>query len=187
MILVLDSIMIHDIPPLRACWAPAGAAVPVPIFGSHRKQVLTGVLNIVTGTHLCHASPGFNQDIFQDVLRQVRAQWRGWRIVLFLDKHSGHTAALSRALAGQLGIELRWLPTATPELNVIDCLWRHVRDDVLANEPLPRLRDTVARAVAYLQELSPQERLRHAGVLSPRFWLHAVRESLMSKYLCVPT
>ena len=44
------------------------------------------------------------------------------------------------------------MPTATPELNVLDCLWRHVRDRVLANEPLPRLRDTLERAVAYLHD-----------------------------------
>ena len=184
---MLDSILIHDIPPLRGTWAPVGTQVRVPIYGSHHKLVLTGVLNIVSGTHLCHVSPNFNQDTFQDLLRQVRARWRGWRIVLFLDKHSAHTAGVSRALARQLGIELRWLPTATPELNVIDCLWRHVRDRVLANEPLPRLRETVARAVTYLQELTAQERLQHAGVFSPRFWLRAVRESLMSRQLCAPT
>ena len=187
MILVADSIQIHDIPPLRGMWAPAGAAVPVPIYGSHHKVVLTGVLNIVSGTHLCHVSPYFNKEIFQEFLRQVRSRWRGWRIVLFLDKHSAHTAGVSRALAQQLHVELRWLPTATPELNVVDCLWRHVRDQVLANEPLPRLKATVERAVAYLRELTPLARLRHAGVLTPLARLRAVRESLMSKHLCVPT
>lgn len=184
---MLDSILIHDIPPLRGRWALRGTQVPVPIYGSHRKLVLTGVLNLLSGTHLCHAATYFNQATFQELLRQVRAHWRGWRIVLFLDKHSAHTARASRTLARQLNIELRWLPTATPELNVLDCLWRHVRDRVLANEPLPRLRDTLERAVAYLDDLTPQERLRHAGVLSPRFWLRAVREALMSRHLCTPT
>jgi hypothetical protein len=66
---------------------------------------------------------------------------------MFLDKHSGHRAVSSQTLARQLSIELRFLPTACPELNVMDCLWQHVRGEVLANEPCPQLEATVARTI----------------------------------------
>jgi transposase len=69
----------------------------------------------------------------------MRAHWRGWHIVLFVDKHSAHTAGLSRQLARDLGIQLRWLPTACPELNPLDHLCRHLKKDIIANQPTPDL------------------------------------------------
>jgi transposase len=176
----MDSITIGEIPPLRRAWAMIGQQARIPIIGSHRKQVLSGVINILSGNYLPYVSPCFSQFNFQQLLRLSRAFWRGWRIVLFLDKNSAHKAFASQALAAQLGIQLRWLPTACPELNVMDCLWRHVRDDVLANEPTPTLEDTVTRAIAYLNDLSPHQRLTKAGVFSDSFWLSKVRQVLLS-------
>jgi hypothetical protein len=74
-------------------------------------------------------------------------------------------------LADELGIQLRWLPTASPELNVVDQLWRRVIDAVLANEPTPTLEATVERLAQYIREMPAQERRRQAGILSDSFWL----------------
>ena len=141
--------------------------------------MLSGVINILSGTYLPYVSPCFDQINFQEVLTQTRAFWRGWQIVLFVDKNSAHKAAASQTLAEKLGIELRWLPTDCPELNVMDCLWRHVRDDVLANEPCPKLDATVTRAISYLDDLTPHQRLTKAGVFSGSFWLQDVRLALL--------
>lgn len=177
----MDSITIREIPPLRRAWTPIGEPARVPIIGSHHKRVLSGVINILTGTWLSSVTDTFNQDDFQDLLGRVRASWRGWQIVLFVDKASAHTAPRSQARAAALGLQLRWLPTACPELNVMDCLWRHVRDDVLANEPTPTLDLTVQRAIDHVDSLSRHERLVQAGVFSEHFWLSEVREALLSK------
>jgi transposase len=173
--LFIDSTIFNEIPPLRACWAPIGQPAEVPIQGRHRdKRILTGVLNIQTGTYWQYFSQSYNQDTFQRILHLVRRHWRGWNIVLFLDKISAQWATRSRRLARQLSIELRWLPKACPELNPVDHLWRHLKNEVLANEPLPDLETTLQRAWSYLAELSPYDRLRKAGVLSKRFWLRDV-------------
>jgi transposase len=152
-----------------------GQQAEVPVLGRHRaKRILTGVLNIQTGTYLQYFSETYTQRTFHTVMHYLRRHWRGWKIVLFLDKISAQWAASSRQLARQLGIELRWLPKACPELNPVDHLWRHLKKNVLANEPLPDLEATLKRAWSYLAELSPTERLRKAGVLSRRFWLRDV-------------
>lgn len=156
-------------------WSPIGHQVAVPILGQHRdKRVLTGVLNIQTGTYFQCFSELYDQDTFQWVLHLIRRYWRGWQIVLFLDRHSAQWARASRRLARALGIELRWLPSACPELNPVDHLWRHLKKDILANEPLPNLDATLKRAWLYLAVLSPRERLKKAGVLSEHFWLRDV-------------
>ena len=67
-------------------------------------------------------------------------------------------------MASELGIETRWLPVACPELNPVDHLWHHVKQDVLTPTPDP---DTsVGYACQYIFGLTPQQWLRKAGVLS---------------------
>lgn len=177
----MDSTTIREIPPLRKAWAPIGQQACVPIIGSHHKRVLSGVMNILTGNYLPYVSASFTQGHFQDLLRLTRAHWCGWNIILFVDRASAHTADASQALAADLGITLRWLPTACPELNVMDCLWRHVKDDVIANEPTPDLEATVNSAISYLDSLTAHERLVKAGVFSDNFWFADVRNALLSK------
>lgn len=171
MILFLDSTIFSEVPPLRAMWAPIGQQACVPITGSHARRFLTGVLNIQTGTYLDAVSTEFQQEHFQVFLRQIRWHWRGWRIVIFLDRNTSHKAAASRRLARQLGIQLRWLPKACSELNVMDTLWRHVKDEMAANEPTPDVEATAERAQCYVHSLSPADRLEKAGVHAKDFWL----------------
>jgi transposase len=173
-LLFLDSTIFTEVLPLRAMWALMGQQARVPIIGSHGKRFLTGVLNIQTGEYLDYVSAQFRQANFQEILRLVRAHWRGWHIVLFLDRSKVHRARHSRQLLRQLGIEVRWLPKACPELNAVDHLWRHLKKDVLANEPLPNMDATLKRAWSYLADLSPRERLQKAGALSKSFWLASV-------------
>jgi transposase len=137
--------------------------------------VLTGVLNIQTGSSALMVTERYTQVEFQLLLTFMRRRWRGWHIVLFIDKHSAHRADRSRRLARRFGIELRWLPKACPELNPVDHLWRHLTREVLANEPTPTLDGTVKQALDYWWSLTPRERLRQAGVLSPDFWLSDLR------------
>jgi DDE superfamily endonuclease len=101
----------------------------------------------------------------------VRSQWRGWHIVLFEDRGAPHTAEESREVAAALHIELRLLPVATPELNAMDHLWRHVKGCGLANRATVSIDTSADMACQYLLALSPRERLRKAGVLSGHFWL----------------
>jgi transposase len=173
--LFIDSIIFNEIPPLRAMWMPIGEQAEVPILGQHHdRRILTGVLNIQTGTYWQYFSETYNQTTFQTILYYLRRTWRGWHIVLFLDKISAQWAKSSRQFARELQIELRWLPTACPELNPVDHLWRNLTKDVMANEPLPNLEATLKRAWSYLVDLSPVGRLRKAGVLSGHFWLQDV-------------
>jgi len=173
-ILFLDETVLTETPPLRAAWARVGEQARVPITGNRGKRVLYGVLNPKSGAVLLHSAKVWNQEEFQEVLRLLRRKWRGWRIILFIDRGSPHTAKASRRLAAELGIEIRWLPVACPELNPVDHLWRHLKQEVLANEPTPDLDTSLARAWEYILNLTPKERLRKAGVLSDNFWLRKV-------------
>lgn len=166
-----DATIVTETPPLRACWAPVGEQAVVPITGNRSKRVLYGALGVRTGTACLDVAARWNQHSFQGHLRHVRSVWRGWHIVLFVDRGSPHTAKRSRALAKELGIELRWLPTACPELNPVEGLWRYVKGQILANEPTPDLDAALSRACDEIFDMGPTERLQVAGVMSGNFWL----------------
>jgi transposase len=170
-VLLADATILTETPPLRACWSLVGKQAEVPVTGTRAKKVVFGALNPATGAVWLDEAEERNQYTFQDHLRNVRAVWRGWNVVPFLDRGSPHTAKASRALAAELGAELRFLPTACPELNPVEGLWRHAKGRVLANEPTPDLDASLGRVCGELFGMSGRERLRLAGVLSANFWL----------------
>ena len=88
---------------------------------------------------------------------------------MLLYRNTPHKAGASRRLARELNIQIRWLPKACSELNVLDHLWRQVL--IAANEPTPNAFATVQCARRAIQHMTPKERLREAGVLSKNFWL----------------
>jgi hypothetical protein len=130
---MLDETFILETPPLRAGWAKVGVQAEVPITGNHARRVIHGALNIMAGHVELLITERWTAATHQAFWRQVRQAWRGWHMVLFADRGSPHTAKASRALATALGLEVRWLPTATPELNVCEGLWRGAQGSGLAH------------------------------------------------------
>jgi transposase len=168
---MVDETLVTETPPLYSCYGRRGEQVPVPISGNRAKRVIHGALNIRTGAVPVLITEVWDQLTHQYFLHMIRAHWRGWHIVLFEDRGSPHTADDSRALAAELQIQVRFLPVATPELNAMDHLWRHVKHDVLSNRPTRSIDTSAEVACQYLLSLSPRQRLKKAGVLSGNFWL----------------
>jgi transposase len=170
-LLMLDETIITETPPLYCCYCRKGAQAAVPITGNRQKRILHGVLNVTSGDALLLITREWVAETHQAFLRMIRAHWRGWRIVLFEDRGTPHTAEESREAAAGLGIEVRWLPRATPELNAMDHLWRQVKGRALANRPTRSIDGSADAACRYIIEMSRRERLKAAGVLSGGFWL----------------
>lgn len=168
---MLDETIVTETPPLYYCYGPIGKQVRVPISGSHGRRILHGTINVGSGAVWLAVTAAWNQWTHQEYLRRVRAYWRGWHIVLYEDRASQHTAPRSLALAQNLGIEVRLLPRATPELNAMDHLWRHSKQAALGNRPTQSVDESVLAVCCYLLDLSPRERLQQAGILSGNFWL----------------
>ena len=91
--------------------------------------------------------------------------------MLFEDRATQHKSPGSLALAEELGIEVRLLPKATPELNAMDHLWRQTKQEALGDRETIAIEGSALDACRYIIDLSPRDRLRKAGVLSGNFWL----------------
>ena len=113
---MLDETIIPETPPRYACYGRIGEQVRVPITGNRGKRILHGVMNVWSGEVLVLITNEWVQETPQYFLRMIRSHWRGWQIVLFEDRGSPHTADDSLALASDLAIELRFLPTAAAKL-----------------------------------------------------------------------
>ena len=168
---MLDEPIITETPPLYHCYGRRGEQGSIPVSGNHARRVLHGVINVRSGDVLLLMTDVWDQATHQAFLTMSRAHWRGWHGVLFEDRGSPHTAGSSRQYAKALGLELRFLPRATPELNAMDHLWRHGKGRVLANRTTQTIDTSADVACRDILERSRTERLRKAGGLSGRFWL----------------
>jgi hypothetical protein len=141
-LLMLDETIITETPPLYYCYGPIGAQVRVPITGNRAKRILHGAINVKSGDVALLITEEWTKETHQTFLAMVRSHWRGWNIVLFEDRASQHKSPESLAYAKQLGIEVRLLPKATPELNAMDHLWRHTKREAVGS----RATQTVERS-----------------------------------------
>jgi hypothetical protein len=170
-VLMLDETIITETPPLYSCYGRIGQQVSVAITGGHQRRILHGAINVGTGDVVLDVTREWNQVTSRRFLSQVRSHWRGWDIVLFEDRAGQHTAPQSRWWADHLGIEIRLLPRATPELNAMDTLWKQVKRDALGDRPTESIDRSAAGACEHILAMRPHDRLRQAGVLSGNFWL----------------
>lgn len=170
-VLFSDATIITETPPLRASWSLQGEPAQVAVTGDRRSRTLYGTINVATGRRLVEEAPWWNGQTWREHLQAIRRIWRGWNIVLFLDRGSPHRAKASRLLAAALGIELRWLPTACPELNPVEDLWRWLKGTILCNHQADNFQQTIDHALNALRELDDCEALRKTGILSQNFWL----------------
>lgn len=168
---MLDETIITETPPLYSCYCRIGEQCGVPVTGNRQKRVLHGVINIKTGEVLLLITKVWDEVTHQYFLGMIRTHWRGWHIVLFEDRGTPHTAEESREWAAHLGIEVRLLPRATPELNAMDHLWRQVKGRALADRPTRSIDGSADAACRYVLDMSRHERLKKAGVFSGNFWL----------------
>ena len=170
-LLMLDETIITETPPLYSCYGHIGEQVRVPITGNRSQRILHGAINVKTGDVSLLITKEWTQETHQGFLSVIGSHWRGWKIVLVEDRAGQHTSPDSLEWAEELGIEVRLLPKATPELNAMDHLWKHTKRETLASRATLSIEKSALFACQYLIDLRPRDRLRQAGILSGNFWL----------------
>jgi transposase len=123
-------------PFLGYLWCLVRLFVPGPC-GRKRYNVLAA-LNAVTHEVIRVANHSYiNAESVCALLRQIAAAGLPRPITLVLDNARYQRCALVQALARSLRIELLFLPSYSPNLNLIERLWRFVKQECLACRPLP--------------------------------------------------
>lgn len=117
-------------PFLGFLWSFARVFIRAPA-GRQRFNVL-GALNAVTHQLLTVTNVTYiNAESVCELLRQVAARSLQVPITVFLDNARYQKCAVVQAVAASLNIELCYLPTYSPNLNLIERVWKFVKKQCL--------------------------------------------------------
>jgi transposase len=101
--------------------------------GRKRWNVL-GAFNAISGQFTMVANDGYiTATTVCELLRKLAVQYAGRPIVIVLDNARYQHCKLVEALAKELGMTLLFLPSYSPNLNLIERLWKFVKKKCLNN------------------------------------------------------
>ena len=168
-----DETTLREFPPLRAAWARRGEQQVVVISGRNARRVVHGAVNIVTG-ELVRVVRERGRGADSAALMEALAAHcpTGAPHLLVWDNAPPHHTHAARDAAQAAGITIGWLPFRSPELNPCEEVWREMKRVVAANRAYATVDELAERAVGWLDDHTPQEILRIAGLRSSKFdWL----------------
>ncbi len=99
--------------------------------GRQRLNVLGAVNAITKQVEFLTNTTYINAEVIADFLRQLAAKYHDLPIVIVLDNARYQHCKMIMTLAEQLGITLLFLPTYSPNLNIIERLWKFLKKKAL--------------------------------------------------------
>ena len=139
--------------------------------GRKRYNVL-GALNAVTHEVIRVTNQGYlNAESVCTLLRSIAAQGLRVPITLVLDNARYQRCALVQELAASLGIALLFLPSYSPNLNLIERLWRFLRKQVLDSTYYEKFDQFTAGIDQCLDELTTKYKGEMDTLLTHNFQL----------------
>jgi transposase len=137
---------IHLHPALTRMWAPVARQPEVPAPGKNQKKVIYGGVDYKTGKLTYTVADTKCGASFLVFLAALLTAYVGKKICLVCDNGRFHTTTAVTAWldAHRDQIEVYWLPSYCPSLNLIERLWGHLKRTVLANVLYVGLPDLVA-------------------------------------------
>ena len=167
-----DETALREFPPLRAGWSKCGEPATVLISGRNGRRTILGALQVATGELVQTERERCRTD---DVLVAVAALGvvrPGVPKLLIWDNAPPHKPLRVRDAAQEAGITIAFLPFRSPELMPLEDLWRGLKQTIAANRCYPSLEELAARAVAWLDGMSDEDRRRRCGLHTSKFdWL----------------
>ena len=141
-----DEMEIHLHPALTRMWAPVARQPEVPAPGKNQKKVIYGGVDYKTGKLTYTVADTKCGTSFLVFLVALLAAYVGKKICLVCDNGRFHTTKAVTAWldAHRDQVEVYWLPSYCPSLNLIERLWGHLKRTVLANVLYAGLPDLVA-------------------------------------------
>jgi transposase len=131
-----ESIFVQDIK-VRRVWAGPGIRPIRIVSGSHFKTAVFGAISI-DGIQFFRQYDTFDGPSFLDFLKKVHGKFGNQ--YLFLDKANQHkkTKVVTDYLRkNRKTLRVRWIPTASPEFDMMEECWRQGEKDLSALPTFP--------------------------------------------------
>ncbi len=153
--------MIRDYQAVQYTWFLRGKQHKIPTYGQHAGVKLIGVLNYETGHVFTTEEERYDAEAFLRFLHQVLDLYPMGNIVLVLDNARIHHAKLIQPFLQkhQSRLKLVFLPPYSPEMNMIEGLWKWLKSAVIYNvfhRSLDEIREHIQDFIASINE-TPEE------------------------------
>ena len=97
-------------------------------FSGRKRYNVLGALNFATKKVTTVANDAYiTAEVVCEMLRKIAVEYAGKTIHIVLDNARYQKCILVRELAEELGITLNFIPPYSPNLNLIERLWKHVK------------------------------------------------------------
>lgn len=137
--------------------------------GRQRYNVL-GAINPFSKSFISVRNTGYiTATTVCELLHQLAKQSTGLPITLVLDNARYQKCALVQSLAESLGITLLYLPSYSPNLNLIERLWKFVRKEALNSRAYDTFAEFRAAIDQCLDELFTKHTEAVTTLLNPKF------------------
>jgi len=127
--------MIRDYQAIHQTWFLKGKQRIIPTYGKHRGVKLIGILDYETGEVFYIEEETYNAEVFLKFLKRVLKRYPTGKIVMILDNARIHHAKLIKPFLEENKdrLELVYLPPYSPNLNIIEGLWKWLKEKVIYN------------------------------------------------------
>ena len=139
------------------------------LSGRRRWNVL-GAFNAVSGQLTTVANDGYiTATTVCELLRKLSVQYAGRPIVIVLDNARYQRCKLVMDLAEELDIALQFLPSYSPNLNLIERLWKFTKKKCLYNMYYETFDEFVAGITDCLNRIETDYKSEIATLMKPNF------------------
>jgi transposase len=151
-----DESMIRDYQAIQRTWFLKGKQRLIPTYGQHKGVKLIGTLNYETGEILCTEEERYDAEAFLRFLEHVLSHYRSGKIVMILDHARIHHAKLIQPFLkkNQQRLELVFLPPYSPQLNLVEGLWKWLKESVINNVFFGNVQKITLAVRAFIREVS---------------------------------
>mgnify|MGYP006299720377 CR=1 FL=1 len=135
-----------------AVWAPKGQPPVIRVHPGREMTHFYGTLNLLTGDEHAQHGPLMNSEATAQHLEQLLAAYPERPLLLFWDRAPWHRgAAVREVLAANPRLEVLFFPTATPDLNPQEHVWKAVRSAISHNHNETQLSHLAERFAEHLK------------------------------------
>jgi hypothetical protein len=129
-----DESMIRDYQAIQKTWFAKGKQRIIKTTGKHRGVKLLATLDYAEGKIVWKEDEAYDATAFLAFLMQVLKAYPAGKIAMILDNARIHHAKLlADFLAENSRLTLVFLPPYSPQLNLVEGLWKWLKSDVINN------------------------------------------------------
>lgn len=148
--------MIRDYQAIQRTWFPKGEQRIIPTYGQHKGVKLVGILNYETGEIFCTEEEKYDAIVFKGFLTKVLDLYPTGKIVIILDNARIHHAKLLQPFLDEnkKRLELVFLPPYSPQLNLIEGLWKWLKESVINNIFFPNVQKIALKVREFIHDVN---------------------------------